>query len=49
MMKYTVAAHTESFDTEDLEEAKSVAISMSIEFGYASIIDNQTNEIIERF
>lgn len=48
-MNYTVRSHTESFETNSLEEATSVMESMAIEFGYASIIDNNTDEIVKSF
>jgi hypothetical protein len=49
MMRYTVRSHTESFQTDSLDEAHSVMESMASYFGCASIIDNTTNKIIEEW
>jgi hypothetical protein len=46
-MRYTVRAHTESYDTNSLDDAKSVMESMVITFRYASIIDNNNGEIVD--
>jgi hypothetical protein len=46
-VNYIVRAHTESYETDSLDEAKSVMESMAITFGYASIIDNNTGKIMD--
>lgn len=47
MKKYTVRAHTDSFETDSLEEARSVMESMAMHYNYASIIDSESNELID--
>lgn len=46
--KYTVIAHTESFETDSIFEARSIMESMAIYYGYASIIDNETKNIVAK-
>lgn len=46
-MKYTVRAHTDSFETDSLEEARSVMESMAMHYAYACIIETETNKLID--
>ena len=45
-LHYSVVSSTESYDTNSLEEARSVLQSMAEHFGSAKIIDNETKQII---
>lgn len=47
MKKYTVRSHTESFETDSLDEAKSVMESMAISYKYACIIDNTNDATLD--
>lgn len=47
MKKYTVRAHTESYETDSLEEAKSVMESMAISYKYACIIETETDSVVD--
>lgn len=49
MKKYSAHSHTEFVETDDLEEAKNIAMSMSEHFGSSYVIDNETNEIVETY
>ena len=49
MKKYSVTTGAESYDTDSLEEAKSVLESMSLLSGNAVIINNETEEIIDEY
>jgi hypothetical protein len=47
MKKYTVRAHTESYYTDSLEDARSVMESMAIAYKYSCIIENSTNKVLD--
>ena len=49
MKTYSVHSHTEQFHTDDLEEAITVATSMAEHFGSSYIVENATNNIIDRY
>jgi hypothetical protein len=49
MKSYSAHSDTEFYETDNLKEAIEVAQSMAEHFGSSYIINNQTNEIIERF
>jgi hypothetical protein len=49
MKRYSSHSHTEFFETDSLEEAKDIAMSMAEHFGNGYIIDNETNEIVEEY
>jgi hypothetical protein len=48
-MTYSVHSDTEHESFNDLDEARDVAYSMVEEFGSAYIVDNRTNDVIERY
>lgn len=48
-MTYSVHSGTEHENFDDLDEARDVAWSMAEEFGSAYIVDNRTNDVIERY
>lgn len=45
--RYTVSSHTESYETDSLEEAKSVMESMAISYRYACLIENSTGTTLD--
>lgn len=45
--KYTVIAHTESIETDSIYEARSIMESMAIHYRYASIVENETQKVVE--
>lgn len=47
MKKYTVRTHTESYETDSIDDAKSVMESMAISYNYACIIDNETDSTLD--
>lgn len=47
MKHYTVVSHGDSYDTDSLEDAKSVMESMAIYYKKSTVIDNATNKIID--
>jgi hypothetical protein len=49
MKKYSAHSGTEFHETDSLEEAKEVAQSMSEHFGSSYVVDNKTNEILEKY
>jgi hypothetical protein len=49
MKRYSAHSHTEFQETEDLEEAMDIAMSMAEHFGSAYVIDNETNNVIEEY
>ena len=49
MKKYSAHSHTESSETDDLEEAKDIAMSMSVHFGIGYVVDNDTKKVIEEY
>lgn len=48
MKEYNVYSNGDSYDTDSLEEAKSVMESMASHLGYAVITNNKTKELIDR-
>ena len=48
-MTYSVHSGTEHEDFDDLDEARDVAWSMVEEFSSSYIVDNRTNDVIERY
>lgn len=48
-MTYSVHSDTEHESFDDLDEARDVAWSMAEEFGSSYIVDNRTNDVIERY
>lgn len=49
MKKYSVTTGSETFDTDSLEEAKSVLESMASQAGTAILIDNETDKILDEY
>jgi hypothetical protein len=49
MKRYSSHSHTEFFETDDLEEAKDIAMSMAAHFGSAYVIDNTNNQVVEEY
>ena len=49
VMTYSVHSDTEHEDFDDLDEARDVAWSMAEEFSSSYIVDNRTNDVIERY
>lgn len=49
MKRYSAHSHTEFQETDDLEEAKDIAMSMAEHFGSGYVIDNTNNQIVEEF
>lgn len=47
MKKFNVTTGADSYETDSLEEAKSVLESMTLFSGDAIILDNETGEIVE--
>jgi hypothetical protein len=47
MKKYTVRAHTEAYETDSIDDAKSVMESMAITYQYACIINNETGSTVD--
>lgn len=48
-MTYSVHSDTEHEDFDDLDEARDVAYSMAMDLGSSYIVDNRTNDVIERY
>lgn len=49
MKRYSAHSHTEFQETDSLEEAKDIAMSMAEYFGSAYVIDNTNNQIVEEY
>jgi hypothetical protein len=49
MKRYSAHSHTEFQETDSLDEAKDIAMSMAEHFGSAYVIDNTNNQIVEEF
>lgn len=49
MKHYSAHSHTEFFETDDLNEAKDIAMSMAEHFGSSYVIDNITNKVVEEY
>ncbi len=49
MKRYSAHSNTEFQETDDLNEAIDIAISMAEHFGNGYVIDNQTNKVVEEF
>lgn len=47
MKNYSVVSYGESYHTDSLEDAKSVMESMAMYYGKASVIDNESNKVID--
>lgn len=47
--KYSVHSHTEFVESNDLEEARDIAMSMAQVFGSSYIIDSETDKVLEKF
>lgn len=47
MKRYSAHSNTEFQETNSLEEAKEIAMSMSEHFGNGYVVDNQTNKVVE--
>jgi hypothetical protein len=47
--KYSVQSSIDSTETDDINEAKDIAVSMAYHFGSSCIIDTETNQVIERY
>lgn len=47
--KYLIQTNVDSAETDDLDEAKDIAISMADHFGSSYIIDTETNQVIEKY
>jgi hypothetical protein len=45
--RYTVRSHTESYETDSLQEAKSVMESMAITYKYSCVIDNNDDSVLD--
>lgn len=49
MKLYSAHSDTEFYESDNLKEAIEVAQSMAEQLGSSYVVNNQTNEIIERF
>ena len=49
MKHYSAHSHTEFFETDDLKEAKDIAMSMCEHFGSAYVIDNTNNQVVDEY
>lgn len=49
MKKYSVHSHTESHETDDLNEAIEIAQSMAEYFGSSYVVENASNQVIDTF